>query len=159
VKRHVKYDEDIQAMERIHAMSGVSDEDKMHLAFGLGKAFEDIYQYDKAFAFFAEGNQIKRRSYNFSIDDYGEFATNLKEAFGPSLFAKHRKTGCSDQAPIFILGMPRSCTSLVEQILASHRHVYGGGELETLGQIFHAHFDAPQFGALSNVDFERLSGE
>ena len=116
----------------------------MHLGYielvGLGKAFEDLQQYEKAFDFFAEGNAIKRRSLSYSIDNHGSFVKKLKAAFDNSLFAERQNTGCDDETPIFILGMPRSGTTLVEQILASHPQVHGAGELGTLSQIVSSSF-------------------
>ena len=128
-------------MEQAYAKSATNDEQRMHLAFGLGKAFEDLHQYEKAFSFFAEGNSIKRRSYSYTVDDRGNFFKKLEEVFDSSLFAKHQGTGCDDETPLFILGMPRSGTTLVEQILASHRHVHGAGELRTLKRIVTSCFD------------------
>ena len=141
IKKHSEHDEDIWAMEQAYAKPNTTDEQRMHLAFGLGKAFEDLRLYEKAFGFFAEGNSIKRESYSFSIDDQDNFFKKLEEAFDASLFAKHQGTGCDDETPIFILGMMRSGTTLVEQILASHRQVYGAGELETMNKFFSSYFD------------------
>ena len=162
MKKHSEYDEDIRAMEKAYAKPAISDEQRMHLAFGLGKAFEDLQQFEKAFGFFAEGNSIKRGSYSYSIDDHGHFFKKLEEAFDSSLFAKHQGTGCDDETPIFILGMPRSGTTLVEQILASHPQVHGAGELGTLSQIVSSYFDKGKgveipesIGQVDGADFER----
>ncbi|MDP7469145.1 MAG: sulfotransferase [Alphaproteobacteria bacterium] len=140
-KKHSEYDQDIQAMEQAYAEPDISDEQRMHLAFGLGKAFEDLCRYEKAFGFFAEGNAIKRESYGYSVDDSGNFFKKIKEVFDSSLLAKHQDEGCHDKTPIFILGMPRSGTTLVEQILASHPRVHGAGELKILPRIVFSHFD------------------
>ena len=162
VKKYSEYDEDIRAMEQAYAKPAISDEQRMHLAFGLGKAFEDLHQYEKAFSFFAEGNSIKRGSYSYSIDDHGNFFKKLEEAFDSSLFAKYQGRGCDDETPIFILGMPRSGTTLVEQILASHRQVHGAGELGTLGRIVSSYFDKrngvefpESIRQVDGADFER----
>ncbi len=141
IKQHTKYDEEVQAMENKYSMPDIDDQQRMYLAFGLGKAFEDLCQYEKAFGYFADGNAIKRRSLKYSIDDTINFSKRVKEVFDTPLFAKHQSAGCDDRTPIFILGMPRSGTSLVEQILASHPQVYGAGELATLGQSYYSYFD------------------
>jgi tetratricopeptide (TPR) repeat protein len=166
IKKYSEYDEDIRAMEQAYAKSAIKDEQRMHLAFSLGKAFEDLHQYDKAFDFFAEGNSIKRGSYSYSIDDHGNFFKKLEEVFDPFLFAKHQGTGCDDVTPIFILGMPRSGTTLVEQILASHRQVHGAGELRTLRQIVYSYFDKGKdvrfpesVRQVDSADFERSGVE
>ncbi|MBT4046364.1 MAG: tetratricopeptide repeat protein [Rhodospirillaceae bacterium] len=135
VKKFTEYDDDIQAMERSYAAPGISDEHRMLLAFGLGKAFEDLQQYEKAFDCFAEGNAIVRGSYDYSIEGHGNDFKKIEAVFDVELFARHDSGGCSDETPVFIVGLPRSGTTLVEQILASHPQVHGAGELELLGRI------------------------
>jgi tetratricopeptide (TPR) repeat protein len=166
IKKHTEYDDDIRAMEQNYAKSTISNEQRIHLAFGLGKAFEDLHQYEKAFGFFAEANSIKRESCNFSIDDQGRIFKKLEETFCPSLFAEHQGMGCDDETPIFILGMMRSGTTLVEQILASHGQVHGAGELENLSQIFYSYLDngrgvefPESIRKVDGADFERLGVE
>lgn len=161
-KKHSEMDGDILAMEQAYARPAISDEQRMHLAFGLGKAFEDLHQYEKAFDFFAEGNAIKRESYSYASEDQANFIKKLGEVFDSSLFAKHQATGCGDATPIFILGMPRSGTTLVEQILASHPQVHGAGELGTLSRIVNSHFGKMSGGEFpetvqrfADADFER----
>lgn len=133
MKKYTDYGEDIQELETAYAKPGISNTSKMHLAFALGKVFEDIGQYEKAFDFYSEGNALNRQSFNFSSDDHGNFFKAIKDTFDGPLFDRRDITGCKDETPVFILGMPRSGTTLVEQILASHPEVYGAGELETLG--------------------------
>lgn len=164
--KHSEYDEDIKAMEEAYSVPSISDEQKMHLSFGLGKAFEDIHLYDKAFRFFKKGNSLKRRGYNYSINDQGKVFENLKEVFDSELFAQHLGSGCEDETPIFILGMPRSGTTLVEQILASHPQVYGAGELETVNQYATSYLskgngiEFPEsIRQLNGVDFQHLGAE
>lgn len=141
IKKHSDYDDDIRAMEQVYAQPAISDEQRMHLAFGLGKAFEDLHEYDKAFGFFAEGNRIERERYSYSIDDDGKAFKQLEEVFDSSLFTNHQGTGCEGETPIFILSMPRSGTTLVEQILASHSQVHGAGELGDMSRIVSTYFD------------------
>ncbi len=166
IKKHTAHDRDIQAMENVFKKPRISPDQKMHLAFGLGKAFEDIKQYDKAFEFLALGNALKRDSFTYNLDRDGEIFTNIKAVFDRSLFAKYNNTGCPDRAPIFVLGMPRSGTSLVEQILASHRHVHGAGELKTLAQIIMSYFCAQGsvgfpdcMGHLDGADLDQLGAD
>ncbi len=142
VKKYSENDEDIRSMEQNYANLEINDEQRMHLAFGLGKAFEDLQQYEKAFDFFVEGNTLRRKAYRYSVDDDAVFFNKIKKALNTSFFAKHQHTGYKgERPPIFILGMPRSGTTLVEQILASHPQVHGAGELETLRQIILNDFD------------------
>lgn len=134
-------DEDVRSMEDAYKQTSSNEQDRMHLAFGLGKAFEGLHDYEKAFDYLAEGNRIKRGTFSYSIDEDLDFFKNTMTAFEPSLFAKYQGEGCDHELPIFILGMPRSGSTLVEQILASHPHVHGAGELDNLQQILSSCFD------------------
>jgi len=129
IKKHNEYDNEIQKMEELHAREELDAEDKMHLGFALGKVFEDLKQYDRSFRFISEANRLKRSSYMYSIQAAQDFFVRIKKVFSPEFFASQKDSGCQDETPIFIVGMPRSGTTLVEQILASHPLVFGAGEL------------------------------
>ena len=133
IKKQVSYNETIRNMEYFFAKPDTDGKDKLFLAFGLGKAFEDLLDFDKAFDYIKEGNKIKARQSQYSIDEQRNFVTMLKDVFDHSLFARNEPIGACDTTPIFILGMPRSGTSLIEQILASHPMVFGAGEVTLLG--------------------------
>ena len=120
----------------------------MHLAFGLGKLFEDLRQYEKAFGHFLTGNAIKHGTYEFAIEDVEKYFERLKQLFTKDLFGKNKSAGSSDGKPIFVVGMPRTGTTLVEQVLASHPNVFGAGELDDLNRIVTSHF-----GAIDDVKF------
>ncbi len=140
VSKFSEYDNDVKAMEDTYAMPGLSDEQRMYLAFGLGKSFEDLQQHEKAFGFFATANALKRKTCDFSIAGVEKNTGNLKKLFAENLFAKHHRAGSPDETPIFVLGMPRSGTTLVEQILASHPKVHGAGEISDLDQVVTSYF-------------------
>jgi tetratricopeptide (TPR) repeat protein len=139
-KKFSEYDNDIKAMEAAYAVPGLSDWKRMHLAFGLGKSFEDLRRYDMAFGFYLTGNTLKRRTFEYSIESIEKNFERLKELFTKDLFGRHQTAGLLDEAPIFILGMLRSGTTLVEQILASHANVYGAGEVQFLLRIVASRF-------------------
>jgi len=151
VKKFSEYDQDMKRMEYAYAAPNLGDEKKMHLAFALGKAFEDMKQYEKAFEFFETGNAIMRGTYEFSIDTIEADFERLKALFSKKLFAEHQNSGLLDETPIFILGMPRSGTTLVEQILARHPKVFGAGELEVLRQA-----TEKEFGQLHGAGFAEV---
>ncbi|PLX35226.1 MAG: hypothetical protein C0605_10885 [Hyphomicrobiales bacterium] len=132
-QRHEAFTPELAAMVRSHEQAALGSEARMHLAFGLGKAFEDLGRNDEAFAYLSEANRIKYGLRGAALEQESEaFFEALKQVFTPELLARHQGAGCADAAPIFILGMPRSGTSLIEQVLASHHRVYGGGELPLL---------------------------
>jgi len=105
---------------------------QMYLNFAMGKAFEDMKNYKDAFKSFQKGNELKNEMSNYNIDNETKTFNKIKSIF------KDPKTLDSkegDKKIIFVVGMPRSGTSLVEQILSSHVKIYGAGELPFLSDI------------------------
>ena len=124
----------ISEMEKILSNTKTNDNQKMHIAFGLGKAFEDTKNYESAFKYFKLANLLRRKSLKYNIKNDVIFFKNLKKGFNKKLFTKFKNTGNPNKTPIFIVGMFRSGTTLIEQILSSHSKVYGGGESKVLFQ-------------------------
>ena len=132
VKRQTERDKELAGMEAEHAKAPQGSLARMQLSFGLGKVNDDLKDYGRAFDYFAEGNAIRRKIINYDpVRTRDEFEA-MKAAFDAAFFEKHRSSGISDDTPIFVVGMPRSGTTLVEQIIASHPQVYGAGELNIL---------------------------
>lgn len=122
-------DDDVAAMTRALALPDLSDEDRWHLDFALGKAQEDRGEADAAFTHYAAANALRRRHLRYSADDTEAFVDRLIALATPDFFAARAGWGDPDPAPIFVLGMPRAGSTLVEQILASHSQVEGIAEL------------------------------
>ncbi|SFO05562.1 Tfp pilus assembly protein PilF [Mesorhizobium sp. NFR06] len=132
VKRQTERDKELSGMEAEHAKAPQGSLARMQLSFGLGKVNDDLKDYGRAFDYFAEGNAIRRQGIDYDpVRTQGEFAA-MKAVFDKAFFEKHRPSDISDDTPIFVVGMPRSGTTLVEQIIASHPQVYGAGELSIL---------------------------
>jgi tetratricopeptide (TPR) repeat protein len=108
-----------------------------HLHFGLGKCYEDIKDYKNAFFHYDKGNSIKKKITNYNIQEDIKKFENIKNIFKNYENIKIKK---NKRKIIFILGMPRSGTSLTEQILSSHRNVFGGGELPFISSIINKNF-------------------
>jgi tetratricopeptide (TPR) repeat protein len=126
----VKFDDaDIAAMQAALADSAISDEDRFHLDFSLGKAFEDRREAERAFAHYAAGNSLRRTKIVYDADETAQFVGDSIATFTPALLSAAAGQGCLAADPIFILGMPRAGSTLVEQILASHPLVEGTSEL------------------------------
>ena len=135
-KKHLSANEDnIKSMEKLMSSPDLSADQQMHLAFGLGKAFEDVRQYERAFDYFALGNKKKRATVDYAVEKDITKIQNLKNLFTLDFFKRFENSGSEDPTPIFIVGMPRSGTTLLEQILASHPEVHGAGELKHLHHI------------------------
>ncbi len=114
-----------------------SDEDKRHACFALGKYFEDIGKFQEAFKFFNLGNELSNQGVDYSVEADLNYLEEIKKIYisKGSWMSKYQKNSSSSDMPLYIIGMPRSGTSLVEQILASHKDVYGAGELTILPKL------------------------
>lgn len=105
------------------------------LHFALGKCYDDTGQYEEAFYHYQEGCRLKRKRIDYSADNSDAIIDNICNFFTKETIERLRGDGCTSDVPIFILGMPRSGTTLTEQIIASHPMVYGAGELPDLLKI------------------------
>ncbi|MCA0057536.1 MULTISPECIES: tetratricopeptide repeat-containing sulfotransferase family protein [unclassified Mesorhizobium] len=132
VKRQKERDAELTGMEAQHAKALPDSLARMQLAFGLGKVNDDLKDYNRAFDYFAEGNAIRRKGIDYDAEKTRAEFEAMKTVFDRDFFQKHRPSPISDDTPIFVVGMPRSGTTLVEQIIASHPQVYGAGELGIL---------------------------
>ena len=137
-RKYTEYDDDMRTMESLLSKKGMTVEDKSRLAFGLGKAYEDLGNFDQSIEYVIQATGLKRNSYDYSVSQSQLQFDSVKEVFSAEFFANHENCGDPDRAPIFILGMPRSGTSLTEQILASHPDVHGAGELSDLWKVLHS---------------------
>jgi tetratricopeptide (TPR) repeat protein len=135
VRTYKEYDKDVELMEQLYQSPATPEHERMLIGFSLGKIFDDLKRYDEAFACLTEGNRLKRKTFNFSIDASAALFEQHRLVFTRDFAERHRPLATSDATPIFVLGMPRSGTSLVEQILASHPDVHGAGEVDYLRTI------------------------
>ena len=128
----VKYKEvgEFASALRLLDNKDLSDDKSMHLNFGLSKAYEDIKDYAHSMPHMLEGNRLKRATYKYDIKQDISLFHNLARGYSSDILAELKQFGSADATPIFVVGMPRSGTTLVEQIISSHSHVYGAGELE-----------------------------
>ena len=113
----------------------LSAEKRISLYYALGKAYDDLKYYDKAFPQFIEGAKLKRGKLNYSADADDARTQRVIEVFSPERYQSLQGAGDADATPIFVLGMPRSGTTLTEQIIASHPLVHGAGELRDLLEV------------------------
>jgi tetratricopeptide (TPR) repeat protein len=132
VKRQQERDAELAGMEAQHAKAPEGSLARMQLSFGLGKANDDLKDYGRAFDYFAEGNAIRRTGIDYNAGKTRSEFETMKAVFDKTFFDEHKPSGIADDTPIFVVGMPRSGTTLVEQIIASHSQVYGAGELSIL---------------------------
>lgn len=123
---------DIKAMRKAAADKHIGREDFFHLCFALGKALEDKGDYEESFLHYKRGNMIKKRLVKYNRNRHYEDTQRLKAFFTPALFKAKAKQGDMAKDPIFILGLPRAGSTLLEQILASHSQIDGTHELSEI---------------------------
>ena len=123
---------DLEAMAAALASEDLPEDDRLHLHYALGKAFEDAGRWDEAFARYAEGAAIRRKQLAYDPEENAADAARTKAVFTPAFVAARAGQGCPAPDPIFVVGLPRSGSTLVEQILASHSMVEGTMELPDL---------------------------
>ncbi len=126
---------DVTTMQRLLAEAKLPARDLVFLCFALFEVHETAGDSAAAFAALKRGNDLKRQMAPFNLAGETAVAESLMQAFSPEVLALGKTRGNPSPAPIFIVGMPRSGTSLVEQLLASHRDVFGGGEQIFIGQV------------------------
>ena len=126
---------EIDAIQSLATDPALSDQDKIPVHFSLANALEMGKEYDRSFDQLERGNRMVRSTYDYDVAEDEAKLKRIAEVFSPSLLAERESAGSRAEAPIFILGMPRSGTTLVEQILASHSQIHGAGELNTLNHL------------------------
>jgi tetratricopeptide (TPR) repeat protein len=132
VRAFLAKDPHVDRMTALLDDPAVTDDDAIQLLFALAKAHEDGGDYDRAFDCLVRGNRLKRDTVEFDIAGFENSAEGIIDTFTAPLFERLAGAGADSEAPIFIIGMPRSGTTLVEQIVGSHPDVYGAGELRNL---------------------------
>ena len=95
-------------------------EDRFHLHFALGKALEDAGRYEESFEHYRQGNALRRKGLDYDADEMAANVARAKALYTPRFFAERQGMGDPRPDPIFVVGLPRSGSTLVEQILASH---------------------------------------
>jgi predicted Zn-dependent protease len=135
LKKYRFTEEEIQRMRAEEAAPQIALADRYHLCFALGKALEDRQQYAESFCYYQRGNELKKSETRYKPASI-EYNTRLLQATcSAEFFAARRGFGCDSAAPIFIVGLPRSGSTLIEQILASHSQVEGTMELATIPRL------------------------
>jgi tetratricopeptide (TPR) repeat protein len=135
LKKYSENDVHITQMKSLLSNITLSNSNRMHLSFALAKVNEDLGKENQLFEFLNEGNRLRKEQLNFSFDKFEKHYSVIKNQFSTTLPIIEKPLTIR---PIFIIGMPRSGTSLVEQIISNHHQVYGGGELEDFSNIINS---------------------
>lgn len=122
----------IEAIEKLAVAPSRDAGSRLIARFALGKIYDDCGDYDRAFEHYAIGNALMHGMIRFDAEEHSAWVDRVVKAYDPGFFRAHADEGDSTERPIFVIGMVRSGTTLVEQILASHSHVFGAGELSEI---------------------------
>ena len=154
---------DISSMRDVLRRCDLADEGRLHFEFALGKALEDGCAYEQSFAHYAEGNAIRRKLNPYTAQDNTRYVERCKRHLTRDFFEARRSAGADSADPIFVVGLPRAGSTLIEQILGSHSLVEGTVELPDIPQIVRdlagqsdAQDEAPFFEALVKLDAAQL---
>jgi tetratricopeptide (TPR) repeat protein len=157
---------DMKAMRREFASSSLTQENRAQLHFALGKALEDAKDYPRSFEEYAKGNAVRRQTVRYVADETTDLVRRSKALLTADFFRTREGVGCSSPDPIFIVGLTRSGSTLIEQILASHPLIEGTQELPTVTFLAARHRERgsvsshPEIiGALDADDFKQLGEE
>jgi len=134
LKKFTENDPQITLMQSLLSTNDQSHSDRTHLCLALAKANDDLGNQDEFFKYLHEGNRLRKEELNYSLDESKNLFSLIKELFSalPNITEQSLSFEPSTKRPVFIVGMPRSGTTLVEQIISSHDAVYGAGELDTI---------------------------
>lgn len=141
-------DDELADMQAAAAGAKVQDMDLVYLSFAMGKALEDRGEYEASWRHYERGAALRRITSRYRPEVAEACAQRLKQVFTREMFAQRRDWGAPDPAPIFILGLPRSGSTLIEQILASHGRVEGTHELTEMDRYASALFGRDPDGQL-----------
>ena len=154
LKKYSENDVHITQMKSLLSNITLSNSNRMHLSFALAKVNEDLGREDQLFEFLNEGNRLRKEQLNFSFDKFEKRCSVIKNLFSTTLPIIEKP---STIRPIFIVGMPRSGTSLVEQIISNHHQVYGGGELEDFSNIINSILQDEPTSGKANLSLKTIS--
>jgi tetratricopeptide (TPR) repeat protein len=139
------------------------DDNRLHIHFTLGKALEDQGKYEGSFYHYSEGNRIRRGSLGYDPAATSDTVERMRALFTPEFLSARAKQGCGEPDPIFIVGMPRAGSTLIEQILSSHSRIEGTSELPYVPALIQRllaerwqHAEAPYPELLARLDADAL---
>ena len=140
LKKYKINDKHIDILKKLYQELKINKYGKSEIAFSLGKAHEDIKNFAKAFEFYEQGNKLRRSTIDFSIKKENDEFKLIKSIFVNEFIKPKKITKKDEIIPIFILGMPRSGTTLIEQIISSHPKVHAGDELNYFNNLIKKYF-------------------
>jgi len=138
--KYKSHDKNVNKMIKLYDQNDTTKLEKISLGFALGKAFDDLKKYKEAFLYYEKSNTLRRNNIKFNLNNEEIEFKKIKKSFNNVKYEKLELKQKDYPIPIFIVGMPRSGTTLVEQIISSHPNVYGGGELDAFNKLIKKYF-------------------
>lgn len=135
IKKFAADDSRISVMLAALDSPRLDDSDRTGILFSLGRAFDDLGDFERAFGYFQRANELRKKFSRFDAQAELTYVQRLKNAFDEALLKQNHSAGDPSASPVFVVGMPRSGSTLLEQLLASHPDVRAGGELPWAMQI------------------------
>ena len=134
-QKNREYNDYMKGAEEVYSSSKITKLEKSYLAFGLGKAWEDLGDFDKSFEYYAAGNALRREMWEYNVEDDRRDTEEIKSLFTKELLDE--RCGDCDEGEefLFVVGMPRSGSTLIDQILSSHPKVVSAGETELIRKV------------------------
>tara|TARA_Y100000996_G_C22547399_1_gene652360 strand:+ start:242 stop:2314 length:2073 start_codon:yes stop_codon:yes gene_type:complete len=158
ITKYNKKNKHIDEMNKLDAQYQGLDENKVHLFFSLAKAYDDKEEYKLSSKFYLKGNELQRNLKNYNLEKDKLIFKSIKEHFSSNYDTAYKSSLSKDDPKmIFIIGMPRSGTSLLEQILSSHSKVYGADELIYLSNSVVKNFNRPDSQEFLRFDSNRIN--
>jgi len=153
LKHFKEKDDTFTTLESIHKKGPLTGKQSTERHFALGKMYADIGDHESAFKNYHSGNAYRKRfmGNSFDLDSFEKQIALFMNVFDADFFSRYKDMGDKTQLPVFIVGMPRSGTSLVEQILSSHPSVFGAGELPLINQMVNTFL-----GQHNGLPFDRI---
>jgi len=157
IKKYKKNDPQIHQLESLYSNINLTKPDKKNLSFALAKVYEDLGENEKFFKFLNEGNYLRKQELSYTFEPSKNFHLSMLKVFkSPPKIITQDKKNKSTIRPIFVLGMPRSGTTLVEQIISCHNKVYGAGELNNLKNIVSPILESHLISGKSSISEESI---
>ncbi len=157
LKRFTPGDPDLRAIENLAARADLPADKMLFVDFALAKALDDIGDYARAWEHLVRGNALKRQQIHYQESRVLEFFERIREIFDRNLMERFEGSGDPSAVPIFVVGMPRSGSTLIEQILASHPQIHGAGELTILEKMETEDPLRPFPESIATLDRDRFS--
>jgi tetratricopeptide (TPR) repeat protein len=156
IKKFSPSDPDLAALEQVASGRRLAGRSAAYAHFAFGKALQDCAEFDRSFEQFRIGNECHKRLLTPGEQSEGQLFRAVTAAFSRHTVERLAGTGNPTRVPVFVIGMPRSGTTLIEQILASHPRVFGAGELESLQALVRTRLDLKDSSAIDRLDTTKI---